>query len=195
VIIPLGYAQSNFRYTGVAAPSGAEWTMGWDVRTYGGDAQDLADLLRDSYNALDFDQFHTTEMTLSEVYVKYGPVSTGASAVAGTVSPGTAAAPTTPPQVTQIVRKHTDAGGRAGKGRLYFPGLPEAQISGGGLLSDTWKDNLPVVFQDLVDLVGLGNVFPVVLHSAGAPITAPSPITGFSSPARVGTQRRRNRSR
>jgi hypothetical protein len=193
MIIPVGYAQVNMRYTGVACPSGAEWTMGFDIGGFAGTAADLAEAAVEAYNAGDLAQFHTTECTFSEAYVKFGPSATGDSGLFGSITPGTASAPTTPPAVTQIVRKETAAGGRSGRGRLYFPGLPEAQISGGGLLSDAWKNNLPVAIADWVATLALAGADPVVLHSSGAPITTPTPITAFTSPARVGTQRRRNR--
>ena len=194
MIIPEGYAQVNMRYAGNAAPSGAEWTMGFDVSGFDGSAADLAQAAVEAYNASDLNQFHSSESTLVEAYAKFGPSTTGDSGIYGTVTPGTGAAAAVPPAVCQIVRKETASGGRSGRGRLYFPCIPEGQVNSAGLLSDAWKDGLPAEIATWAETLALSGASAVVLHSSGAPISTPTPITAFTSPIRVGTQRRRNRS-
>lgn len=191
--IPVGFAQANFQYTGADVPSGAEWTMGFDVTNFAGDAQDLADLCVIAYNSNDLDQLHTADVSLTNVHVKFGPTTTGPSADSATASPGSASGNTCPPQVTALLRKITALGGRAGRGRLYFPGVPEAQVSGSGLLSDAWVNGLAAEMDATMAQIAIGLAIPVLLHAAGSPISTPTPITGFSTAGRCATQRRRNR--
>lgn len=193
MIIPTGYAQANFQYTGADIPSGAEWTMGFDISGYSGGPADLADDCVIAYNADDLSQFHTAGVSLTSVLVKFGPNNTGPSGEAPATSAGTAAGNTCPPQVTALVRKLTAAGGRAGRGRLYFPGVPEGQVSGAGILSNAWITNLPAAMAATMALLDAGGAVPVLLHAAGSPIATPTPITGFTVAAQCATQRRRNR--
>lgn len=191
--IPDGFAQANFIYGGTDQPSGAEWTMGFDVSGFSGSPTDLAEICVIAYNSNNLDQFHTSQTILQLVKVKFGPTATGPSGEFGTTSPGTAAGSACPPQVAALIRKLTAFGGRAGRGRIYFPGVPEGQVSSGGILSDAWINNLPVEMATTMTQIELAPVNAVLLHGAGSPISTPTPITGFSVPARCVTQRRRNR--
>lgn len=193
MLIPVDYAQANFRYTGVGAPTGAEWTLGYNIELFSGTPAQAAEALAIAYAAADLDQYHTTETTLAEIEVKFGPNDLGPAGTWPAAIAGTASAPTVTPQVSALVQKVTGVGGRTGRGRIYFPGIPEAQVSGGGILSNAWIDGLTIAFNAMsVDTSGDGLV-PALLHGVDSPVSAPYLITSFNCDIRCATQRRRNR--
>jgi hypothetical protein len=167
--------------------------MGYDIGTYVGTATDLAEDAVAAYNGSDLNQFQTADLTFVGASAKFGPNQTGPSGEASSTTPGTAAGSAVTPQVCALVRKITGSGGRAGRGRLYFPGIPEAQVSPGGLLGNTTFDGLHVAWADVAATMSLAGAASVVLHGAGSPISTPTPITGFLTAIRCATQRRRNR--
>ncbi len=94
-----------------------------------------------------------------------------------------------PPNVAVLLRKSTASGGRANRGRMYFPGPPEASINNVGVLDSTYKSDV----QDAVDAVfGISTTGPIgpyyVLHANG---DSPTLMTGFGVENVVATQRRR----
>lgn len=191
--IPFGFAQLNFLFTGDASPSGAEMTIGLDLGANALDAIEVAELASVRYAESDLLQFMTNQCSLTGVACKFGPNATGQSGEFSTLVIGTGAGTAVSPQVTVLVRKHTAFGGKAGKGRFYWPAPPEAQISASGGVSDLWITGLATEWQAWHDAMVADDFTPVVLHGAGSPLSTPSPITGYSVPVQCATQRRRNR--
>jgi len=192
MIIPAGYAQANYRFTGAAVPLGAQFTIGLDPDP-AVDVVECATLLVESWNAGSIDEYYGSNCVLVGVDVKFGPNATGPSATGETSTQGNAGTSTVPPNVSVLIQKQTALGGRAGRGRLYFPAIPEAQVDGSGLVSSTWTDGLDVEFAAMAVAWGAGGLEPVVLHGAGSPLTTPTPITDFVAAGQCATQRRRNR--
>jgi len=192
MIIPTGFAQANWRFTGAAVPTGAQFTCGFDVDG-AVTAQEAATLLVETWNAGDMIEYYGSNCVLVGVDVKFGPNATGPSATGETSTQGNAGTSTVPPNVSVLIQKQTALGGRAGRGRLYFPAIPEAQVDGSGLVSSTWTDGLDVEFAAMAVAWGAGGLEPVVLHGAGSPLTTPTPITDFVAAGQCATQRRRNR--
>lgn len=193
MIIPVGYAQVNFMFDGAALPSGAEMTLGYDIGSGSSTPLELAEAVRDAWNSSDIDQYYVPAVTMRTVLAKFGPTETGPSAEAEANAVGTADGEGEAPQVAALVRKHTALGGRAGRGRMYFPGMPQAQVAQNGGMSDLWITGIATQLNAIVAQVALGGDVPVLLHGAGSPISLPTPITTFSVAARCATQRRRNR--
>lgn len=133
-------------------------------------------------------------------------------------SGGTAAAH--PQNVAYIIRKRSLRAGRRGTGRMYLPGVPEANtdqagnVSSGALtfLTQECTDFLTLLLTDAAGPPVLSAVQPVLFHgnttsttrsttgttktvtvTQGAPGPAPDDIISFRPDARVGTQRRRLR--
>lgn len=103
---------------------------------------------------------------------------------------GTGSAAACPQNVAVLIKKQTALGGRHGRGRTFWPGIPEGQVNSAGVIGSTalgdWQDAANFL-EAFTDPFGP----PVLLH-VDASIT-PTPITGFLVDGRVATQRRRLR--
>jgi hypothetical protein len=190
--IPSGAGQVNVIHTGAGVPHGAQWTLGLNVATYGSDVVTAA---KDFEVALLNSGIYTlvsSNVVVTTVGMKFGPDATGPSTLEPANQPGTATATDTP-QVAVLVRKNTALGGRAGRGRLYLPGVADQQITPGGILSGGFITDLQETFDAFFDELGNTNLFPLLLHQAGSPLSTPTPITGFSVQSVIATQRRRVR--
>lgn len=91
--------------------------------------------------------------------------------------------------VSVLLRKHTASGGRANRGRMYFPGVEETSVGeDGSLLAAAVTDYTDAAASLLTDE---GNIVGgVVLHDGPA---APTLITSITCESIVATQRRRQR--
>lgn len=192
-MVDVGYAEARFIFDGTSVPLGAVMTLGMDLGGYGGSPAALAGLIASEYNAGGMKGAMTTTCRLAAVEVKFGPDATGPSARVGANVPGTVSTPSASPNVAFNIRKLTAQGGRAGRGRFYQPGVPEAAVGVGGAvdpsvvtgLSGNWE-----TFRQGIELLGIDLV---VFHGPGSPLGAPTPITSFAVDPQIATQRRRNR--
>lgn len=192
MLIPDGYAQANFRYTGASTPLGAEVVMGFDIALANEEGVALADALFDAFGLVIANGF-TTSTTITSCLLKYGPNATGPSYEAtGSIS-GTGAGDAVSPNTAVLVSKSTAMGGRQGRGRMYLPGLAESEQGTGGTVSGATVTAIQGNFVDFDAALNALAVVPVLLRSADSPITVPQPITGWTVQSRVATQRRRNR--
>lgn len=191
--IPNGYAQANYLFEGDALPTGAEMTLAWDVGGFSGSVQDCADALVVAWNQTAIDDMYSLQVALVGILVKFGPTATGPSALGVTSTPGSASAAAVPPNTAALVHKQTNFGGRAGRGRMYFPGMPEGSVTSAGVLDENWRAALETELNDMVAAAILADLTPVLLHGADSPITVPTPVTGLAVSGTVATQRRRLR--
>jgi hypothetical protein len=191
-VIPSGYAQINWQFTGTSCPLGADVTLGVDVSSYAGTAQDAANDARDIWVAEMLPQQVST-VTLSNTHVKFGPNATGPAADAGSSNVGGGGNPGIAPQVAALVHKTTLFGGHAGRGRMFVPGLMESDVNNAGVLDSgtlgAWQGNVDSLLSELATAL----LIPVVLHSAASPLSTPSTITSLDVDTKVSTQRRRLR--
>lgn len=191
--IPTGYAQANFVFSGAAVPSGAEMTLGLDVGTYGGTPTDAAESCLLEWTAASVYGLQTTAIQLDRVEVKFGPTATGPSGEFVGPVVGDAASESVPPNTSMLIQKVTSFGGRAGRGRMYLPGIPEAQVDHSGTISGTWLLSADTAFEAYRQALLLLDLTPVVLHGPTSPIATPTPIDAFVPSATAATQRRRLR--
>lgn len=190
--IPSGYAQTNLRFTGAGCPTGAEITWGWDISAYASDVDTLAE---DVFTAWGNEVmvYLSDQITLSSCLAKFGPDATGPSAIfSGSVGGGDTS-DSGYPGASLLVRKNTAAGGRAGRGRIFVPGIPEAAIGPDGVVDSGKVTQLNTGVTDFLIVLGTPNLEPVILHQPGSPLTTPTPITSISAQGQIATQRRRNR--
>lgn len=193
MIIPLGYAQANFIYDGQNLPNGAEWTLGFDLDTAPATPALMAADLATAYQSAAIQSLQVTEVRLVEVLVKWGTNATGPSGSAAVAITGTGGGDTTGPQSAILVQKNTNAGGRAGRGRFYLPGVPDGSMAISGNMNAAERIAAQSVMDDFyADLISAG-LPPVLLHGVGSPISTPTPITSFTVAATTATQRRRLR--
>ena len=191
--IPPGYAQANFIFTGAALPTGAECTLGFDISGGSPTPTAMANSLATDWAAADIEMSYVNDVTLSSIMVKFGPDTVGPSAVVATNIPGTGVDDPCPPNVTLLIRKNTALGGRAGRGRLYLPGVPEGSVSQAGVVDAATVTDTTTRFNNfLTACIADGNI-PVLLHGLSGPILVPTEITSFACQAIAATQRRRLR--
>jgi hypothetical protein len=192
VEIPTGFLQANFLFGGPGYPLGAECTMGFDHTAFIGDPQDAADFLWTTWIAT-IGTYQVQDCYLTGVLVKYGPNLTGPSAIHSGTDAGTIADDPSPPAVSWLVRKITLMGGRAGRGRMYIPGLGEGATLDGGVIATANVNAMQTQLTAFMTAVNAGDLTPVLLHGAGSPITTPTPLTSLVADGRAATQRRRQR--
>lgn len=190
-VIPTGFGQANFRFTGPGAPTGAEVTLGFENS---GDqfASDICDLLIANWVATILTE-QCNQVELSSVYVKLGPNTTGAFAEVADGTAGSIVSASEVPNVALLVSKTTAQGGRQGRGRMFIPGVRESDFDSSGLMSPTdvagWQTDLDSFKTNLDgDLLG-----PVLLRSESSPPGSPIPVTSFAVSGKAATQRRRLR--
>jgi hypothetical protein len=98
------------------------------------------------------------------------------------------------PQVAQIVKKSSDFLGRAFRGRVYVPGVPEADVNDSGDLTSTRiaaiNTDMAALLADVNGDTAVDNM--VILHSQGSGNT-PTIIRSLTCQAKVGTIRHRVR--
>jgi hypothetical protein len=188
MIIPVGFAQVavQFRY----ADGGRPQVITYGVELEGSDfgenrVQAIYDIWEDRYlpNI-------TTNTRLEQVTLKYGPVSTGPSFVAIGTAVGASNEPIAPPNVTYLVKKVTNMGGRANRGRFFPPGVAEANVGNDGALSSGTVAALQPVFNNIRTDHAAADLPMVLLHSQSSD---PTPITSLVLDPLAATQRRRLR--
>jgi hypothetical protein len=186
--IPAGFAQVNWFFVGSAMPNGAQVTLGLDVNPL----LTPSDVALVAHNAVadNVMPIASQEVVLIQTLAKFGPDATGPSATAGTTVAGGASASTVSPNVAILVKKVTNLGGRKNRGRFYWPGGVDTQITQAGALDSTavvnWANAMDALYADLVT----GDCQPVLLHGDA---TSPTTIEDFIVDGTVATQRRRLR--
>lgn len=191
--IPLGYAQINLIFTGSSVPEGAQMTFGLDHTGSALSPTGIAEVVEAAWISSGIKSRYVSSLGLTGILVKEGPNVTGASALLGVVHNGTASGTSVAPNTSVLIRKHTAIGGRAGRGRCYFPGIPEADVDGGGLIVSTERALWETDFQTFLDDIAAESLIPVLLHGDNSPVSTPTPITGVTVDSKVATQRRRLR--
>lgn len=190
--IPAGCCQINFMFSGNSLPTGAQVTLGADITT--GPATPTA--VGTAVNASVSSSTIVGNLAIGNDYdgclVKFGPDATGPSALVSASISGSGVA-SCAPNLAYLVHKVTDDGGRAGRGRMYWPGVAEAGVDGAGNIDSSYLSAFQTDVSDLLAKLIADDIFPMVLHGDGSPITVPSEITAFTVDARAATQRRRLR--
>lgn len=189
-IIPEGFAQVNYVFTGTGLPLGAQTTLGLRLDDPGDSPAVVADHARDAWVAriLTYQSLNTF---LQSVRVKFGPNDTGGFGEVADGNNGDAVGESWAPQISLLIEKVTNAGGRRGRGRMYVPGFVEATVDEGGVIDPA---NVIAINGALVEFIAdlqLDGLQPVLLHSS-AP-SAPTVISSLLVDPRTATQRRRNR--
>ena len=192
VAIPTGFSQVNLKFTGVSVATGAEVTFGVDNGTDLA-PEAIAAIVIDALDVGGLVSLMVQDCDLTSVLVKNGPTATGPSAEVGATLTGEFAGDGTPPNTSVLARKNTAFGGRAGRGRMYWPGLPDTKVSGTGLLDGTWLSNWQDLMTAFLFSLTSGDIDMVVLHGAGSPLSTPTPVTSIAVDSKVATQRRRLR--
>lgn len=194
VIIPAGYGVMSVHTRTALDAEQMIWTCGMDMTSWAPDG-DFPQVAADAWEE-HFAPITSTIVTLEEVKLRIGPTPTGPTYSAVVSTPGTQTSALLPPNCAVLVQKRTLLGGRANRGRMYLPGISliAATLDSGGNFSsgqaEAIQDAVDAFFAELVDVPVFGTARPVLLHSASSD---PTPITGFTVPTKIATQRRRLR--
>lgn len=186
--IPVGFGQINWRLGGVALPSGAEVTLGFEQIT----PLTAAEFAQGANGAFGTNVMPvlTDDVSLLSTLVKLGPNATGASAEFFAPVVGGTDQLTCSPNMAYLVHKRSELGGREGRGRMYLPGVGEIYVDHTGAITGARQTALQTAVDELVvDLVA-AQMQPVLLHNSA---TVPTEITSLTVDAVAATQRRRMR--
>jgi hypothetical protein len=192
MLIPVGFAQINAIHTGSALPFGAQWTLGVDITALAFTPTEVAQQFEAALLASNLYDSVAQNVTLTSVLVKFGPNATGESTLEPANEPGTVGTAASP-NTAYLIHKNTAAGGRAGRGRFFLPGVSDAKIEPNGTLASGIASDLNTALNIFHAELVAGDLPPVLLHAEGSPISTPTPITSFSCDTRAATQRRRLR--
>lgn len=193
MIIPDGYAQVNLRWEGTPVPTGAESTFGIRLDDAAESPTSLAMKVEAQFSASGIMAPFTQDISITNIHVKFGPDSTGPFADLPVSIEGESADAAVPSNTALLIRKHTGFGGRAGRGRMYWPGLPETKVGANGNVDSALRTLVGDKLDDIRSGLALNDAVMVLLHGAGSPLSSPSVITSTSIDAKAATQRRRLR--
>lgn len=188
MIIPAGFAQITHLFGGVAAPTGAAVVYGVS-NTAAGTASDVAGFAHDAFSTTLLPILND-DLTLLTTVCKLGPNATGPSAEHNEPIGGGNANPAATPAVAYLLHKATGFGGRRGRGRMYLPGVTEANVDFGGEVTGGIVVDLTDAANEMLGLWNTADEDIVVLHGDA---TAPYPVFSFSADGMVATQRHRQR--
>jgi hypothetical protein len=188
MIIPVGFAQASFLHNLIGSDKKAVCTFGVELQgtDFGENrAADLAGIWETRVMPQMTDVWVFDRATL-----KYGPVSTGPTFESVSTTQGGASGDSTTPQVATLVRKTTALGGRKNRGRLYVPGVPEAQVGPTGALTSTYRTTLQTLWTGVLSDLATANMPMVILHASSSD---PTTVASLVVDEEVATQRRRLR--
>lgn len=192
MIIPTGYAQANIFYAGTVVPTGAENTLGLQVGVPGPTPAEVAESVAGLWE-ITVMPFLVDNISMTHVAVKFGPGDTGPSGEFPLVVAGGDTGEGDAPSVAVLVKKNTVDGGRAGRGRMYLPGIRESRVEDGGHINGTYAEDLAEGLENFRLGLISDDINPVVLHGPDSPIATPSEIVTFTVDPTAATQRRRMR--
>lgn len=188
MIIPPGFGHVVLKFTGAAVPQGAATTFGIELQ--GSQfllprAEDIQGLFIDT-----FDQLISSSVSGVSAFIKAGPTVEGPSVETSSLGGFAASGNTAPPNVSYIATKRTGLGGRANRGRMYIPGVPESFAGPDGVLVSPFDVDFEVACTAFLSALAVIDSPMVLLHSASSD---PTPVTGLVGQTTLATQRRRLR--
>lgn len=193
LVLPDGFGLATVHIRG--ASSGRDCINVWGLDNNTSTAQENAEALRDAYENTIMDAI-TAGYVLSRVKVVQNDGGTYTAGEASSTQPGGLAVASDPPQVSWLVKKITTAPGRAGRGRVYIPGVPELQTDGSGFITPSAVADMQTALDAM--MVGYAGGLLVLLHRdplnpSDYTFAAPTPILTLQAESQVATQRRRLR--
>lgn len=192
MIIPEGFAQANIVFGGSGAPLGAEVAIGLDVSLAPLDPTEVAQAVWQNWSESILIQ-QSQDVVLEGVRVKFGPTATGPSGEWSNTNPGGLTSASTPPNVSWLITKTTNLGGRAGSGRMYVPGIAENTIDASGNIGSTLHTAMQTAATSFLDKQAADSLPVVLLHGLGSPLAGGTPVQQLVVQPRAATQRRRLR--
>jgi len=183
-VIPAGFAgvQVFYDLPGQGTDD-AQVTFGLQAPTYN---TAIANALDDIFKE------HAEEVLVAECDILRTELTTGTGLhfISTNASvPGTVAQAMATPQVAYLLRKNTGVGGRKNTGRMYLPGVSEANTNGSGEVDAGMLNDLGVFQLNLLADMGAADMTMFILHSSA--LDDPTEVTSMTPQLLVATQRRR----
>lgn len=186
--IPTGFSQVNMLLGGTALPNKAQVTFG--VRNVNlATPTTIGTLAITRWNA-NIQPLLASTITLEGAYVKNGPDANGPFAQVAASQAGGVAAAASLPNLSVLVTKATDLGGRQGRGRMYVPGVTESQTSDSGVFAAGNQATWQSAFTAFLNALNTDNIPMYLLHKDAA---LPTPVIALNVQSRMATQRKRLR--
>lgn len=182
------YWQANFRQSGSAYPTGAEYTVQGRNPTNLSMAT-VASALFTAWQS-NLRPITPTAVNLDDILLKFGPPDIGPQAAFSVGNAGTGSGGDVTPSVCLLVQKRSSLGGRRNRGRLYFP-LAEADCDQGGAVDPTFLSTAAGAFATFFSDIATADLPLYVFHTNI--LLAPTPLTGLEVQGQAATQRRRLR--
>lgn len=193
MLIPHGYGQVNFIFSGEACPTGAQVTFGVGLADADDDFETVSGFLIDAIDSVDFPAIIENDSQLDGFLLKLGPNEDGPSAFVGHSKPGDAGSDGTVPNVAALVSKITNVGGRQGRGRLYWPFVMATWVDDGGVLGGGPRTEITTQWNTFREQLEGNAMSIVLLHGESSPSKPPYKVENFLTQGKVATQRRRLR--
>lgn len=190
MIIPAGFAQVNLRWTGGGIDGFAECALGFQNGS-GATVNAIGTNVNAQYTANNLDDWQAVGLTYVGCLVKVGPNSTGPSLFVSTSNQGDVAGGMTPVNTAALVTKSTTLGGRQGRGRMYWPGVPESSVGDDGSLTGSYVSGLQAALTSFFTALAGLDLDHYLLHTD--PATSPTLVQSVVVQSRVASQRRRLR--
>lgn len=197
-IIPAGFGQCTFAFLIEGDTEEMLTSIGLDLAAAGGDFQEVVEGAHNVWGASVLLE-QSVACTLVRTILQVGQDG-GDPLVFEAVIPqvGTDGDGPLPPNVAFLVRKSTSLGGRAGRGRMFVPGVAlQSSYEANGTVEAAKLADLQLRFSAFRSNMISGNAGdfpaspPVLLHSTAIP--PPTDILALQAQGRLATQRRRLR--
>lgn len=192
MLIPEGYLQANLMFSGNGLSGGAQVTWGFKNELEDKTPAVVAAIIQSSWDEHCMSMF-TNNLVFDGAFVKFGPNATGPDGFSPSGNVGTDAGTSVPPQVAILVKKLTDSGGRANRGRAYLPPVRATHIDGDGNVDSDFAAGVVSNLNDWQTDIFAEDLTPVLLHGESSPVVTPTPLTHLVCELRVATQRGRVR--
>lgn len=164
----------------------------WDGST---PYQDIVNDAFDAWADSDLQGDTTSTTSLVRVTGEFGTIGTGNLVIDSSRTPaaGSSGEEALPSNCAILVKKLTGLGGRANRGRLYYPDARKDHVNVNGLMDDTWIAQMQDDFEGWLTAVrGVTGLEEAVLFHAD-PEVAPTELTAIVVQPQIATQRRRMR--
>jgi len=200
VVIPTGYAQVVLHWENNTGDSNWATVLGSEHTALA--ANDIFETYLNAYRSW-VQPFQDTNLECTYITVKMGP-STGPTPGLSVDFPvgevGENAMSGAPSNCTMLVRKLSIFGGRANRGRNFWPGLvADGQVDELGRIDPAVVSSMQSNFVSFFGALSSGNggttaLCPgVILHDSESPAAEPAVISAVQVDSVIGTQRRRIR--
>lgn len=187
--IPLNYSEVTMEFTGAGVPFGAAVVFGVDNTVGGLTPTGVATAVNTAIGASGIMGRLSSNLGITNLHVKNGPDSTGPFADVSVTRTGGSAGDTNP-STALLVNKASALGGRKNRGRMFFPGLIEADVGNAGVVTGTALTAFQTQFTSFLTNLSGANIPMVLLHTDGS---TPTLVTSLNVASLVAIQHRRLR--